>query len=151
MTPQHSVTAVTTFLSTRAFDLDRVVLERESMPNAGNEHPVVVYFSGASRYDLDAEYPVGEQMARARDYIRKDHGQPEWKLRRLKALELARCVDEGGTVGKLQAFALGAAPKAMTDTEVQQHVDDHGMDAICDVGEAVLRASSAPKAAEKKL
>lgn len=150
--PQHSVTSSITFIRSAAFDLDRVALERTTMPDGGNGHPVVLYFAGETRHDLDAAAPVGEFMRTAREYLKPDHGCREWKPRRLKAIEVARCRDSGGKVGQLGAFALAMGEgKPLTDAQVEALSDEYGVDELCDVGEAALRASEAPKAAEKKL
>lgn len=150
--PQHSVTASITYLRSAAFDLDRVIAERATMPDGGNGHPVVLYFAGETRHDLDAMAPVGDVMRNAREYIKPDHGCREWKPRRLKALEVARCRDSGGKVGQLGAFALSMGEgKPLTDAQVDAYAEDYGVDEICEVGEAALKASEAPKAAEKKL
>lgn len=148
--PQHSATAAITYLDPSAFDLDRVRAERAAMPDGGDGHPVVLYFAGESRFDLDAAHPVGDQIRSARDYLIPDHGRRAWTLRRLRPIEAARCRDAGGKVGQLQAFALSAGEKPLSDAQVEALVDEHGLDAVCAVGEAALRASESPKAAEKK-
>lgn len=150
--PQHSVTAQIVFFASRAFDLDRAVKEKDAMAN-GDDHPMAVYLSGRSRYDLDAPSPCGpDRMACARDYLKPDHGCREWRPRRLKAMEVASCRDRGGKVGQLNAFALAMGEsRPLNDSQIEAMVDEYGMDEVCDVGEAALRASEAPKAAEKKL
>lgn len=170
--PQHSITAPITFIHGRAFDWSNVKAERAAMPDGGDAHPLVEYFAGTTRYDIDAPCPVaritpsGVEMVRgcARDYLKQDHGCKEWRLRRLRAIEVGQCRDRGryhdatgrayfdGKVGQLAAFALAAGEGGpLTDAQVDAFVDTYGMDEICDVGEAALRASEAPKAAEKKL
>lgn len=152
MTPQHSATALITYIRSAAFDLDRVTRERATMPDGGDGHPVVLYFAGESRYDLGAPYHVGGELRCARDYLKPDHGQKVWELRRLKASESVRCRDAGGKVGQLAAFALAAGDvRPLTDAQVEAFAEEHGLIELCEVGEAALRASEAPKAAEKKL
>jgi hypothetical protein len=97
--------------------------------------------------------PNGVELGRgcAREYLKPDHGCREWRLRRLRAIEVGQCRDRGGKVGQLAAFALSAGEgKSLTDAQVDAFVDTYGMDEVCEVGEAALRASEAPKAAEKK-
>lgn len=148
--PQHSPTAPITFIDSAAFDLDRVTLERATMPDGGDGHPVVLYFAGETRYDLGAPALVGETLTCARDYLLPDHGRPVWTLRRLRPMDAAMCRDLGGNAGRLRAFALSAGEKALTDREVEAHAEEHGLLALYAVGEAALKASEAPKAAEKK-
>lgn len=158
MPPQHSIHATPTYLHRSAFDLQRMVDERRRMPNDGDGHPLVLYFAGESRFDLDAQQPIpGEtpddepRRACARDYLKPDHGCREWKFRRLRPVQVARCNDVGGNVGELQAFAAACGDKPLTDAEVDAFVDEYGLAAICEVGRAVLLSSTAPKASEKKL
>ena len=159
--PQHSITASIVFLPARAFDWTNVGAERARMPDDGDAHPLVEYLAGTTRYDLDAPCPVSRIAADgstdlgyacARDYLKPDHGCKEWRLRRLRSYEVAQCRDRGGKVGQLAAFALAAGEgKPLTDAQVDALVDTHGLAEVCEVGEAALRASESPKAAEKKL
>lgn len=163
MPPQHSITAAIRYIPSAAFDISRVSKERASMPRDGDHHPVVLYFAGESRYDLDAPYPVGDDLVSARDYLLPDHTCPEWELRRLRMAQVARCRDAGGRVGQLEAFRLSfvsvrgieGAPtmgddQTLTEAQAEKIADVVGLAALYDVGEAALRASEAPKAAEKK-
>ena len=148
--PQHSITAPITVYAFRAFDADRIIAEREGMPNP-DAHPFSIYWSGESRFAIDTPYQVGDQTLTARDYLLPDHGCREWKPRRLKAIEVARCRDAGGKVGQLQAFALSCGDgRPLSDAQVESLVDEYGHEEVCWVGEAALRASEAPKATEKK-
>lgn len=159
--PQHSVTASIVFLMDQAFDWTNVGAERALMPDSGNDHPLVAYCAGTTRFDLDALCPVARVAAdgsaelghaRARDYLKPNHGCREWRLRRLRSYEVAQCRDRGGKVGQLAAFALAAGDgKPLTDAQVDALVDTYGMAEVVEVGEAALRASESPKAAEKKL
>lgn len=148
--PQHNILAPATYIKTDAFDLDRVMSERSKMPNAGNSHPIPVYYSGATRYDLDAVAAVGDKWVAPREYLKPGHGCREWKLRRLRAVEVVRCRDAGGKTGQLQAFALAADVRPLTESQVDELADQYGIDELCEVGEAALLASEAPKASEKK-
>lgn len=148
--PQHSATSTPTFVDSAAFDIERVISERATMPDGGDGHPVVLYFAGETRYDLSAPALVGDETRCPRDYLRPDHDRPVWTLRRMRPTEVASCHDIGGQAAKLRAFALSAGERTLTDLEVAAHVDQWGIATIYAVGEAALRASEAPKAAEKK-
>lgn len=161
--PQHSITATIRYLPRAAFDTDRAAEDRKSMPANGDGHPVVLYFAGETRYDLDAPAFVGDETRCARDYLMPSHGQPEWEGQRIRIVDVARCRDVGGRLGQIEAFSIGlravhgldGAPALESGRRVSERaldalVDLVGLDAICDVGEAFLRASEAPKAAEKK-
>lgn len=72
--PTHSLDRDSVYIDVLdpAWDTDRVSEEREAMEAAGedpSEHPVTVYFSGASRYDLDAPRQVGDKTLTPRDYL----------------------------------------------------------------------------------
>jgi hypothetical protein len=153
MPPQHSATAIPRYVRDAAFDIDRLKLERATMPNGGDAHPVVLYATGESRYDLDAPHPVGDTIHSAREYLRPDHGCPIWELRRLKPIELVRARDAGGDTGYLAAAAmtLGTFGRPKSDAEIETIVDEHGLDEVLGIGRAAMRASEAPKASEKKL
>lgn len=150
--PQHSITSPITYIAPAAFDLDRCITERETMPDEGDGHPLSIYLRGESRYDLDAPQPVGDQVHTARDYLKPDHSFPEWKLRRLNAREVCACRDAGGDTGRRLAFSmtLSVLGRPLSDAKVDEYADTHGMAEILNVGEAALRASEAPKASEKK-
>jgi|688.fasta_scaffold1687198_1 hypothetical protein len=148
--PQHSITAPITVYAFRAFDADRIIAERGKMSNP-DAHPFSVYWSGDSRFAIDTPGLVGDKTLSARDYLLPDHGCREWKPKRLRAVEVCRCRDAGGKVGQLSAFALACGEgRPLNDAQVEEFVDEYGLDEICWVGEAALRASEAPKAAEKK-
>jgi len=161
--PQHSATAPITFLSTAAFDAERVAKEMATMSDGGAEHPVVIYAAGRSRYDLDAPYPVGEELRRARDYLRVDHTCPTWSLKRLGAVATARLHDIGGEVAALDALCKGfeavsievpgfkpIAGRQLSEHQINQLADHFGLDEVVRAGEAVLKASASPTASEGK-
>jgi hypothetical protein len=160
--PQHSITAPIKFIPVEAFDEPRAVEEMADMED-GLQHPLMRYLSGATRYDLGAAYPVGDEMRSASDYLRSDHGHPVWELRRLKLAEVSRCRDLGGASGQYAAFRLAfvsvsgvegapvlAAGKTLSEAQADSMIDTVGATAIYLVGEAALRASEAPRDAEKK-
>lgn len=148
--PQHSITAPAVVYAYRAFDWERIAIERDAMERP-DTHPFAVYWTGESRYAIDTPGRVGDDIRTARDYLRPDHGCREWRPRRLKASEVCRCRDASPKTGQLQAFALACGEgRALTDAQVDALCDEYGVDEICWVGEAALRASEAPKLAEKK-
>lgn len=161
--PQHSATAQIRFIRADAFDTDRVAAERKTMPNDGNDHPVVIYFSGRSRYDLEAPAPVGEALLRPRDYLRPDHGFPTWTGKRLGAVMTAKLQDLGGHVAELEALSRGfesidvdvpglnhVPGRPLTEGQIEKLADRFGLEHLYAVGDAFLRASSAPTVAEGK-
>lgn len=168
MAPQHSITAALVYLPIDAFDIEIVAAERERMDDSGNAHPIPMYFSGETRYDLGATatVPIADCVLEARcprDYIVAGHQHPEWTGRRIRPLDVTRCRDIGGATGQLEALRLGlrsvrgpdlsltlAEGRTLTEAQVEQLVDAVGIAALLDVGEAFLRASSSAKAAEKK-
>lgn len=161
--PQHSATAAIRYLKAAAFDTDRVADERKSMPDDGNDHPVVIYFSGRSRYDLDAPYPVGGELRKPREYLKPDHGCPMWSVKRLGAVMTARLQDIGGHVAELDALCrgfeavdvdvpgLGYVPgKVLSEGQIEKLAEQFGLEDLYAVGAAILRASAAPTVAEGK-
>jgi hypothetical protein len=72
--PRHRADAVPVYIDSGdpAWDMDRVAKERADMEKAKrnpDRHPVPMYFSGFSRYDLEATFDVlGEQRC-AKDYV----------------------------------------------------------------------------------
>lgn len=158
MPPQHSVTAPITYVSVEAFDTDLILAERESLPGHGDDHPVVRYVSG--RRDIDAPYPINGELKTARDYLRPDHGMPVWTGRRLRASEVARCMDKDTAMASLSAFAAGLvscsldsqspSTKWLSDQQVDAYVDRYGMAEVLAAGAAFLEASKAPTYDEKK-
>jgi hypothetical protein len=166
--PQHSVTAAIRFISqtSDAWDTSNVLEERKRMGARTDEHPIPQYFSGTTRFDLDAPADVDGEKRSAKSYLREGVHPRSWSLRRLGIREVARCEDMMGAAGALEAFALGvigadnlppgvAAPgqgqtKRLLEAVVDELADAVGMDEIFEVGAAVLKASRAPTPAEKK-
>lgn len=166
--PQHSVTAAIRFISQQsdAWDMTSVVEERRRLGARTDEHPIPLYFSGATRYDLDAPASVDGEMKPPRAYLREGSQPRSWVLRRLGIREVARCEDMGGQAGALEAFALAvvgvdnlpagmSAPdqgqrKRLLDSVIDDIADAIGMEEIFEVGTAAVLASKAPTSAEKK-
>jgi hypothetical protein len=178
MPPQHSVTAPILFIARTdpAWDLDTAIVEKDGLEGDEHDgHPLVAYFSGASRYDLDAPGTVITRDAQggkvhaqksARDYLKPDSRPRIWTLRRIKLSLQAELEDAPKHRGCVQAFALGVASLvngppglevkavagvSLSDQVVDAVADQLGAETVYDVGEAVLRASRAPTSAEKKL
>lgn len=178
MPPQHSVTAPIVFISRldSAWDLDRALAEKDVVEGAkADEHPLVLYFSGESRYDLDASGTVwteGEDKVltpephAAREYLKEGIRPRMWTLRRLKFSQVSELLDAPRHRRLMHAFALGVVelvngPDGLPVKSTrgvplsEKHLDDIaealGADLIYEVGEAILRASQAPTSAEKKL
>lgn len=159
--PQHSATAAMVYFTAAAFDHERVRAERDQMADR-DAHPAVVYFAGESRLDLDAPAQVLGEARTARDYLRPGHDLPQWVGQRIRPAHCARCRDLGGRSGDLEAFRLGYQSSslagspvlpigaALTEQQVDALADAVGVPMLCEVGAAFLRASEAPKAAEKK-
>lgn len=178
MPPQHSVTAPIRFIHREdpVWDRDRwqAELGREGITDEEHDqHPIVLYFSGDSRYDLDAYGTVveldGERAKvpvprRPRDYLKPDGRPTTWHLRRLKMTQQASLDDTPRHSARMAAFALGVtklengpdglevvgAAGPLSTAMVDAVAEHYGAAMIYDVGEAVLRASKAPTHAEKK-
>jgi hypothetical protein len=168
MPPQHSVTAAIRFITqgNDAWDTSNVVEERKRLGVRTDQHPIPQYFSGETRFDLDAPSEVDGEMRTPRSYLREGVQPRSWSLRRLGIREVARCEDIGGTAGALEAFALAVIgaenlppgsptpvqgqTKRLFDNVVDELAEHVGMDEIFEVGAAAMKASRAPTSAEKK-
>lgn len=170
--PQHSVTAEIEFVSRTdpAWDRDRVNSELDEMTDEeGQQHPFVQYQAGATRYDLDAlgKRPGdGDELveARTRDYFKPEVQPRVFKLRRLKAAQVSRCLDIGGRTGEKLACQLGlrevdppirglklkGRERPLSEDELQKIADALGVDTVWEVGAAALEASRLPTEQEKK-
>lgn len=166
--PQHSVTATIQYISMRsdAWDSTHVIDERKRLGARGGEHPFPAYFSGETRYDLDAPGPVDDGVRTPKSYLREGSRPLTWELRRLGIREVSRCEDIGGTAGELEAFALAVigatnlphgvnpptqgATRRLLESTIDELAEAVGMDQIFEVGRAAMNASRAPSPAEKK-
>ena len=91
--PQHAADAAPLFIARTddAWDDERIKRERAAMKADGKaRHPVQVYYSGSSRYDLDAPATVGGQAATPREYLREGSTPTVFHLRRGADLALRR-------------------------------------------------------------
>lgn len=88
--PQHRAGAKHIYVwdADPAWDLDKIESDRKAIDDAeqgGLEHPVEKYYTGESRYDIDAEYQAPDGPKTARSYLK---GTPtEFELRPLEMRE----------------------------------------------------------------
>ena len=102
-----------------------------------SRHPVNVYHSGDSRYDLGASYAVLGAMHSAADYLTSE--ATRFVLKRLSHQQLYRLTDMGSStaIGRMMAckWALesveGEGPKVVRD---DYGVTDDSMDALASWG-----------------
>ena len=163
--PQHSVDAPMRYIDKDddAWDVERIEKSYDDHPDP-EQHPLVQYWAGLSRYDLDAPGPMmadGEVgHVGARWFLREGAEPVAWHLRRLKMRELSQCLDRGGRAGQEMAFRMGVEgvdgldlkwPKMpLNDRFVEQIHDLVGASIIYRLGQAVILASQPPSAAEGK-
>jgi hypothetical protein len=91
--PPHAADAAPLFLpaSDDAWDDERIERERKALKNEGSErHPVTAYFSGATRYDLDAPATIAGQVMTPRAYLREGSTPTVFHLRRDANVALRR-------------------------------------------------------------
>jgi hypothetical protein len=176
--PQHSADAEIVFISESDPAWDRRYREEiDALTEAKGsslEHPMVAYYTGRTRFDLDAPGTIvtGEDdggptygTARPRDYLRPEAVPRTYHLRRMRSLEVARCDDVGGATSALVATSLtlakiGNGPPGyklkrkpgvpMTDGQLDELRDAIGMELVYQIGRAAIRASSSPTAEEGK-
>jgi hypothetical protein len=81
--PEHAADAVPLWIAPfdDAIDVDRIERERKEL-SKGDEHCVDRYWSGATRYDIDAPHTVGGAIVTMRSYIRDGAVPTVFKLRR---------------------------------------------------------------------
>jgi hypothetical protein len=178
MPAQHSITAPIRFIprADPAWDLDVALAELDGLQGEDHSsHPLVAYFSGSTRFDLDA---LGGVVARdvdgakiveqktPRAYLKPESRPTIWTLRRLKMAQVAALLDAPEHQAQLSAFAAGFVavengPPEIADAKgvsgltvpasvLEQIGDAVGSETVFAVGAAVLLASQAPTSAEKK-
>lgn len=178
MPPQHSVTAPIRFISRSdpAWDRERwetELADERLKPEEHDNHPIVQYFSGDTRYDLDAAGTVYEYDGegakvptprRPRDYLKPDSRPLTWHLRRLKMTQQAAIEDAPKHSADLLGFTLGTtklengpdglevvgAAGPLGNAVVDAVADRFGAEMVYEVGRAAIKASRAPTPAEKK-
>lgn len=198
--PRHSISATPIYIAQTdpAWDRDRIKREndeveaalsawRESQteghdppprPPGHEERPINIYFSGESRYDLDARHPWRGEHVAARDYLTGD--PTRFVLRRMSMTSFARVTDwiqrrtkaeaESGRVDasewnqimlycaqhgiadvqNLEGFDLERSGELVSEASIQVLHDVGGMALIEELGLAVFRLSQPLSKAEKK-
>ena len=72
--PQHAADAPILYVCSEddAWDLERIERERKALKNeGGGRHCLDVYYSGETRYDIDAPHTVGGSTVTPRSYLRE--------------------------------------------------------------------------------
>jgi hypothetical protein len=177
--PQHAADAAPIFIAPTddAWDIERIKRERAALKNDNAEvrDAVALYYSGETRYDLDAPVTIGGQIVTPRHYLREGSTPTVFHLRRdaptalkraqalavfgdLRAREaawwdLARSgiakITDGFTDGapwKLE----GGGPFPLTDADLMA-LHDAGRGLVQDVGLAVFYANAPLSDTEGKL
>lgn len=151
------------------FDNDRAASEVEDLePDELQEHPLIAYRQGTTRFDLDAPGRVydgdGEvEELTAREYL-KTESPTTFECRRLNVSEIATCLQRGDEVGACWAFALSCKSienasglsftvqrkKLATDGQMSAVQDRLGYDVIARVGKMIINGSRQPTRQEGK-
>lgn len=170
--PQHRVDAKIVYVHPRdeAWNDEKVAEEvLEHFPDGSEylEHPFYKYTSGAGRYDLDAEYTVGAEIRRPRDYFRDGVKPTKWYLRRLDWQDWYEIQSELSAHGRankepypvyMRALQVGlervedgpkleGPPDRLTRSDLDKlyamrfHDGDQIVDPAIDIGRAVIVAS----------
>lgn len=162
--PQHRADAppILILRDDPAWDFDRI---SDELKDGDGEHPVEVYFSGASRYDV----------ATIREYLDPDAEPTEYRLRRLPVARLARVQDmfhrEVVTDGSSSLYAVWVeavtyglesidgpgeldlahrGDKLSTASIQAIHDERGGLQTISEIGAAIFNLSQPPNDREKK-
>lgn len=164
--PQHRSDADPVFVHSDddAWDHERIKVECAKMREEGlspSRHPVNVYHSGESRYDLGAAYDVLGTLHSAAEYLGPT--AVRFTLRRLSTPELYRVTDMGPTtaLGRLYACRIGLASVEGPGPKVKREewgLTEESLDALREwgvwlpmaVGAAVYVASQPLTDSEKK-
>lgn len=140
--PQHRADAPIVFVWSEdpAWKDDAYKADVDGMPKGEHgEHCVPQYLAGFTRGDLSAPDADGRV---ASDYLEPDANKVE--LKRLSLLDVARCRDAGGRVGRLHAARIAY------EGDVDELFADHGAGYVFQLGEFALRCSEAPRPGESK-
>ncbi len=178
--PQYRADARPLFIARTdsAWDDERITREREAAKKAGGpRHPVDAYYSGETRYDLDAVSTVDGQAVTVRDYLRAGATPTVFTLRRDAQLALQRAqaisvvgdapawtaamwsLARHGLVEAADGFTSGApgarwpleggGPRPLTDADLQL-LHDLGDGLLAAIGTAVFHANAPLSEAEGK-
>lgn len=159
MPPQHSLHAQPCYIHPTDPAWSNWMDEVNAMSvEQAAEHPMVKYFYGRSRYDLDAPGLVYGETRTARSYL---DGTPiVWRLRRLKIRQLAACQQRPENDGALDAVRLGLdsidghteplkrVGGLLHEDELDGLAQRYGARVVFDVGMAVIHASGEPTPGE---
>lgn len=164
--PQHHADAVPLYICSTddAWDDPRIAAEREALKKEGGRHCLDVYYSGDTRYDLDAPHTAGGTVVTARNYLREGSTPTVFHLRRVSGLRRSQAIavwhDDRerqaaqwdlcrygivkvteGIAGTPWDFQGGMQGQPLTDADLQV-LYDVGMALPTLVGVAVLHASA---------
>lgn len=169
--PQHRADTPGIYIpkSDSSFDVDRFEKEIARMKTDGldiNTHPIEVYYSGRTRYDLDATEVLFGGSVCARDYFDGSKEPERWTLRRLSwdqwhkvaALVTGGNFDEGMLVAaRFGITGVENSPLKPKGAEVGlltyedcQAIFDADQSLLSSLGYAVWRYSQELTGAEKK-
>lgn len=162
--PEHRIDAIPVYVSEWDTAWDQTAIESSlaEMRAAGQDttrHPVAVYHSGESRYDLGARYAVGDGQASAADYL--DVGQAwSFSLRRLtyqQYLGLLDTLSRAPATTQAQACRLGLVSVTGRDAPpISAPLSERDMESlfslgvVLEIGQAVILCSKPLGHAEKK-
>jgi len=166
--PQHAADARGIYIppDDDAWDHERIQSEIEKLTSNSDDHPFRRYYSGETRYDLDAPIKVGGVDARITDYI-DDAKKPErWELRRLSPRDYTGLINrwgdasgEGRALAQYDACVIGiggcengptlrgAKIGRLTDSDMEYIV---GTDLVGQLGTAVIHFSMPLRSDEGK-
>jgi hypothetical protein len=173
--PQHRVDAEAIYVhpADEAWDWPRITNDREAMAERGedpDQHPVSIYLTGRSRYDLHARMKFGSDSAPASDWLDMKSATL-FNLRRLEPRDFARIhprkirAQETGVedleasldacVAGLRSIDGPDSPKIvgrdrLTDQDVKRIEDRFGPSAPWAIGDAAYFASIPLTDDEKK-
>lgn len=160
--PQHALTSTMKYIPRRdsAWDHERIIEEAEKMQNVedGTAHPVHLYFSGASRFDLEGSGVL--------EYLDMTKEPEIWHIRRLKfeeAIRVDACTSDLERFGL--AFAIGVTKvencpplsklfegeTRPSERRIRATAWDYSVDCVAEVGGAVIAASQDLTEQEKKV
>lgn len=85
--PEHAADATPLYIAPfdDAVDHDRIAKDKTERPD--DEHCTDAYWSGTTRYDVDAPHTIGGSTVTVRHYIKPDAVPTVFKLRRVAPLE----------------------------------------------------------------
>ena len=170
--PQHRADARAVYIcqADEAWDEDRIEDEKRSMAEAGEDpemHPVAVYYSGETRYDMGARYPVCGEDRSPQDYIVAGEAPTKFGICALRSSEMYEVADLLAAEKSNQAFLLacrkglvsvegakidcaGQGKKSRVTSKGIEDLLEFGSFLPVDIGLAIWNLSQPPTEAEKK-